>query len=151
MPLLTVSVVLAGVLALIGHPVAMEGSQEEPPDKPRGSKRTRRRDKLVDLLGVGLLAAGDKLVSLDPRWPGEGVVTAEGWIDVAGGSYWPPSGAAKVLSGRKAEAGWDFWAVGSADGPTLNEPRGNLTLSAANSPTQATVPGHLSTQPADGH
>ena len=89
------------------------------------------------------MTSGDKLVALDQRWPGEGVVTAEGWIDLAGEAYWSPSGAAKALSGRKAEAGWDFWAVESADGPTLNELRARLTSGSTSPPTPETHQGNL--------
>ena len=146
MPLLTVSVILTGVLALIGHPVAGGDTQDESPPKPRGPQRTAglsRLGRLADLLEAELLTSGARLVTRDPRWPGEGVVTSEGWIDVAGEAYWSPSGAAKALSGRKAEAGWDFWAVESADGPTLNELRARLTPGAASPPTPETHQGNL--------
>ena len=143
MPLLTVSVVLTGALALIGHPTANGNSQPEPPPGPGPGGGLFRRVKLADLLQAGLLTSGDKLVALDQRWPGEGVVTAEGWIDVAGEAYWSPSGAAKALSGRKAEAGWDFWAVESADGPTLNELRARLTSGSTTPPTPETHQGNL--------
>ena len=124
--------------------MAGRDNQDESPKRPRWSQHAAgRRDKLADLLEAGLLTSGDKLVVLDQRWPGEGVVTAEGWIDVAGEAYWSPSGAAKALSGRKAEAGWDFWAVESADGPTLNELRARLTSGSTSPPTPETHQGNL--------
>lgn len=125
MPLNAVSAAITDVLALIGHPVAGDGDRREPPPEP--PPKPRKRSKLADLLEAGLLAPGTKLVALDPRWPGEASVTAEGCIDFVGETYWSPSGAAKALSGRKAEQGWAFWAVGATDGPTLSELRARLT------------------------
>ncbi|MXW94071.1 MAG: N-6 DNA methylase [Acidimicrobiaceae bacterium] len=34
---------------------------------------------------------------------------------------WSLSGTAKALSGRKAEAGWSYWAIGSPEDPTLSD------------------------------
>ena len=123
MPLLTVSVILAGVLALIGHPVAGGDTQDESPPKPRGPQRIAglsRLGRLADLLEAELLTSGARLVTRDPRWPGEGVVTAEGWIDVAGEGLLVTVRSSQSPQRTQAEAGWDFWAVESADGPTLN-------------------------------
>ena len=151
MPLQAVSAALTAVLVLIGHPVSTGDVQDvfqpESPDPPVNQKRLRPSSKLTDLLEAGLLTSGAKLVALDARWPGEATVTAEGRIDVAGETYSSPSGAAKALTGRKAESGWDFWAVESADGPTLNELRGRHESGSTSPPTPETELGNT---PASG-
>ena len=145
MPLQAVSAALTAVLVLIGHPVSIDGAQEvsqpESPDPPV-NKKPLRPCKLADLLEAGLLTSGAELVALDARWPGNATVTAEGHIDVAGATYSSPSGAAKALTGRKAESGWDFWAVGSADGPTLNELRSRHESGSTSPPTPETKQGN---------
>ena len=121
--------ILTGLLALIGHPgVAEEARQDdrpEPPDLPV-VKKPIRPGKLAGLLQGGLVDVGTKLVTVDPRWPSEGIITANGDIDLAGEVHSSPSAAAKAVSGRKAESGWDFWAVRSQQGPTLNQLRDQL-------------------------
>lgn len=144
MPLQAVSTALTAVLVLIGHPVstggAQEASQPESPDPPVNEKPLRP-GKLAHLLEAGLLTSGAKLVALDERWPGNATITAEGRIDVAGETYTSPSGAAKALSGRIAESGWDFWAVGSDDGPTLNELRRRHESGSTSPPSPTTKQG----------
>ena len=85
-----------------------------------------RRGKLLGLLEAGLVHVGSKLVMLDDRWPGEGTVLSDGWIDVGGQAHSSPSAAAQAVSGRKAESGWTVWAVGSRDGLTLDQLRDRL-------------------------
>ena len=87
-----------------------------------------RSGKLAGLLEAGFVQVGTRLVALDERWPGEGTVAPEGWIDVEGELYSSPSAAACAVSGRKAESGWTFWAVESRDGPTLFQLRDRLRL-----------------------
>ena len=120
-PLFGVPKVLKGVLALLGHSVVSSDSQQT-----RDLEKPSRPGKLAGLLQAGLVKAGTKLVGLDRRWPGEGIVTVDGCIDAAGETYRSPSGAAKAISGRQSESGWDFWAVESSDGPTLYELRERL-------------------------
>ena len=146
MPLQAVSAALTAVLVLIGHPVSTSGVQEafQPePTHPPVNRKPLRPCKLADLLEAGLLTSGAKLVALDARWPGNATVTAEGRIDVAGATYSSPSGAAKALTGRKAESGWDFWAVESADGPTLNELRSRHESGSTSPPTPETELGNI--------
>lgn len=96
------------------------------PTEPPEIEPSARHGKLVALLEAGLLIAGTTLVSLDARWPGKGVVTADGQISVAGSTYASPSAAAKALTGRKAESGWTFWAVESDQSTTLHHLRERL-------------------------
>ena len=147
MRLLKVPEVLIGVLVLIGHAVAGNDNQQAPQREasqfPEVGKPFRP-GKLAGLLEAGLVGLGTKLVTLDPRWPGEGIVTANGYIESAGETHSSPSGAAKAMSGRKAESGWTFWAIESAQGPTLRELRDRLEscsmTSTSPGPNQDTLP-----------
>ena len=142
-PLRHVEEVLNGVLALIGHPVGdSSASPESQPERlgtgQSGTRRQRtptRRATVADLLEAGLLTEGDKLIPIDPRWQGEGTVTADGGIRVERTTHMAPSPAAEALSGRKSESGWEFWAVGSAQGTTLESLRARLEPGESPTPT----------------
>ena len=126
-PLRRVEAVLRGVLTLIGHPVGVSSRRREPPPQPpRTPKSPTRRTTLADLVAAGLLTRGATLVPVDPRWPGDATVTDGGGLRVADVTYTSPSRAAQALSGRKAESGWTFWAIDTAQGPTLENLRTRL-------------------------
>ena len=130
-PLRRVEPVLRGVLTLIGHPPGVSSrSTMQPPQPPRTPKSSSRRTTLADLLAAGLLTRGATLVPVDPRWSGYATVTASGELKVSDVTYTSPSPAAQALSGRKAESGWTFWAVESAQGPTLESLRTRLESTA---------------------
>ena len=141
--LMDVPEALMAVLALIGHSVTGTDThaklQRESPKRPSPkspvTEQPSRRRRLADLLRAGLLDAGTKLVPRDARWTDEATVTAEGRIDAAGATHDSPSAAARAISGRKQESGWTFWAVESAQGPTLRQLRDRLSSSSATPPT----------------
>ena len=147
MPLRTVPDVLTGVLHILGHSAVADetrqDSEPEPADAPVAEKPSRP-GKLAGLLQAGLVDVGTRLVAVDPRWPDEGTVTANGNIDIAGETHSSPSAAGRAISGRKAESGWEFWAVGSLQGPTLHQLRdqlaSGLVTPAIRDPDQGTDP-----------
>lgn len=72
---------------------------------------------LAELVGTGLLTAGDKLVSTNGSWPASAVLNDAAEIEYAGTRYPTPSGAAAAVKNGPAN-GWDFWAVETAEGST---------------------------------
>ncbi|GEM_PF-1390655 len=120
-PLLGVPDVLEGVLGLLGHSVIRSDTQQT-----LDVEKSSRVGKLTGLLEAGLVEAGTKVVTLDKRWPGKGIITADGCIHTVGETYRSPSAAAKAISRRQSESGWTFWAVESSNGPTLHELRDHL-------------------------
>ena len=111
------------VLRLLGHILEARDPVPEPPSPPVPEPPRQRVGNLAGLVEAELLEPGSRLVPVEPRWSGVGRVTSDGWIEVGGKSYYSPSGAAKAVTGRVAESGWDFWAVATADGTTLNKLR----------------------------
>lgn len=104
------------VLRLIGHDPASPDDQPAPPGLlPR--KRTQRFYGMTvkDLIGAGLVAAGDTVTSTNGVWPATGKITVDGGVDVAGKPYPTPSAAAMAVKGGNAN-GWDFWGVETASG-----------------------------------
>ena len=139
--------VLAGVLHILGHPAVADGTRQD--SEPESAdvtvvEKPSQPGKLAGLLHAGLVDVGTRLVPVDPRWSGEGTVTANGDIDIAGKTHSSPSGAGIAISKRKAESGWEFWAVGSLQGPTLHQLRdqlaSGLVTPATREPAQDTDP-----------
>jgi hypothetical protein len=66
---------------------------------------------LADLLGPGLVEAGDTLQPTRPSLADRrATVLSDGRIEIDTGQVFKfPSGAAKGVSGAVSEAGWDFW------------------------------------------
>ena len=147
MRLRTVPDVLTGVLHILGHSAAADETRQdselESADAPVVEKPSKP-GKLAGLLQAGLVDVGTRLVAVDPRWPGDGTVTANGDIDIADATHSSPSAAGRAISGRKAESGWEFWAVGSLEGPTLHQLRdqlaSGLVTPAIRDPDQGTEP-----------
>lgn len=95
---------------------------------PAGHSNAPRQDdaappsadvSIRDLLLAGLLSAGQVLYSGNGRFPdARCTVTADALLDVEGGFYETPSGAAKAVCGRVVN-GWRFWRIGHPDGPRI--------------------------------
>ena len=81
------------------------------PTKPKKKPR-RFTATLLDLLDRGLVKAGESVVATRKSLAGNtAVITAEGTLEFKGIVYGSPSAAAVAASGKKAEAGWEFWAA----------------------------------------
>ena len=125
MRLSKVTQAVASVLALGGHPIV--GTPADGSDAPTmGKSPGRERLKGITvktLLDAGLLAAGETLIPSDyQRWTDPVVVQRDGTLMAANGErYGAPSAAARVVTGRKAERGWDFWK--RSNGLTLDDTR----------------------------
>lgn len=77
--------------------------------------------ELKHLMEGGFLTAGDRVVATHRDYKGtEGVLTADGAINLDGKRYTTPSAAARALR-KRATNGWYFWAV--ADGRRLRDVR----------------------------
>lgn len=70
---------------------------------------------LADLVGAGLLAPGDRLVSTNAVWPASAVVGRSS-IEMDSKTYPTPSAAGSAVKGGAPVNGWDFWAVEEASG-----------------------------------
>ncbi len=86
-----------------GHAVNFQQATEQAP--------TRGMLYLADLLGPGLVEAGDTLQPTRPSLADRrATVLSDGRIEIDTGQVFKfPSGAAKGVSGAVSEAGWDFW------------------------------------------
>lgn len=90
-----------------------------PTDRPlpdassgRGTERTSLRWTIKDLVEVGKLAAGERLVPPPGRdSPAVATVGDDGTLEVGGELFRTPSAAAKRVTGKVAEHGWRFWRV----------------------------------------
>ena len=121
-----------------GKAPTRQESPPAPPSSPIDPKLKKVRHfgvKLSDLIETGYLMVGDRLVlstenGYANRFSGEGIVVERDgkiYIRVNEGLYDSPSGAAKAISGRKVEAGWDFWER-SSNGKTLNDIRAKYLI-----------------------
>jgi hypothetical protein len=97
-------------------PVSAEEGPSAPPTEGRKDavrKRPQQFPETVsDLLNAGLLEPGEELRSVRKALPdARAVVRADGRLEVNGEVYGSLSGSAMAVSGKKAEPGWEFWAV----------------------------------------
>ena len=125
------------VLRLIGHDPASPDDQPTPPGL-LARKRTQRFYGMTvkDLIGAGLIAAGDTVVSTNGVWPATGTITVHGGVEVDGKPYPTPSAAAASVKGGAAVNGWDFWAVETDSGAvTLAALRARYADTLAPDPT----------------
>jgi hypothetical protein len=85
--------------------------------EPRGRRRQARYGESVrDLIEVGLLKPGTRLVALRRGLAGMALVLADGGLEVDGIRYDHLSPAAIAVSGKQSEPGWDFWGAPSGEG-----------------------------------
>ncbi|WP_107474288.1 N-6 DNA methylase [Streptomyces sp. NRRL S-340] len=81
-----------------------------------------RRVTMADLMGTGLLAEGMQLAFERAGANYSARVTAEGWLELAGGQQFPsPNRAAAAAVGEGTIDGWQAWAL--EDGTTLDQLR----------------------------
>jgi hypothetical protein len=67
---------------------------------------------LQDLISEGLLAPGDPLVSVVPKWPADATISPDGRIEYGGVLYDSPSSAGSAARQRaEGTNGWEFWAL----------------------------------------
>lgn len=83
----------------------------------------QRRVLMVDVVGAGLLQAGETLHLKQGKVEEQGTVTPEGDIVVRGVAHSSPSAAAKSALRLQSSNGWTAWHVGSINGPTLDSLR----------------------------
>jgi hypothetical protein len=89
-------------------------ADQKPP--PKGTKPKYYSETVADLIGAGLLKPGTQLVPLRKNLTTVATVLPDGQLRVAGDQYGSLSAAAKAVSGKVAEAGWDFWGSPSGEG-----------------------------------
>ena len=88
--------------------------------------------QLQDLIGAGLLSAGDRLVATQRAFEEvEATVTADGQIEIDGARFATPSGAGTHLR-KNPTNGWYFWSL--PDGRRLKDVRAEFL---SGSPTEA--------------
>jgi hypothetical protein len=89
-------------------------ADQKPP--PGGKKKAHYRESIKDLLDAKLVNVGARLHPLRNNLTTSALILEDGSLEVAGIVYAAVSPAAQAVSGRKAEAGWDFWGAPAADG-----------------------------------
>jgi len=95
---------------------ASQGSAASPPaagDTTPARKKPRQFTETVkDLLGAGLLHPGEELRSVRKALSDvRAKLGPDGRLEIDGEVHGSLSAAAVAVSGTKAEAGWEFWAV----------------------------------------
>lgn len=103
------------VLRLLGYDTSTEDDSQL--IGPSGRRRTARFHgiTLQQLLGAGLIAPGERLISTNGSWPASAVITEDAHIEYNGRRFDTPSGAAMAVKDGPAN-GWDFWAVERSGG-----------------------------------
>jgi hypothetical protein len=100
---------------LRASPTSTGSKQKGSPAAPSGQQKKKARrfnTTLPDLLDRGLVKAGEHVVTTRKSLAGTAAtITAQGALEFKGTTYESPSAAAVAASGKKAEAGWEFWAV----------------------------------------
>jgi hypothetical protein len=94
--------------------VSLDTADQKPP--PKGRKRKHYTESVADLIDAGLLRPGTVLQPLRGKVTQTATVMADGRLQVGTASYDSVSGAAKAVSGKQAEPGWEFWRAPSGDG-----------------------------------
>src|SRR5699024_1748966 len=97
------------VLRLLGYETESVDTDSTAGASPRRTK-THYGDTVADLIAAGLVAGGDRLVSVNGSWPASAAVKGDGSISYNDQNYPSPSSAAGAVKGGSAN-GWDFWAV----------------------------------------
>lgn len=108
---------VAHALRLLGYETAGEDEIAAIERSPRNRVNVSLVT-LTDLFTHGLLADGERLVSLNGQWPAEAKVTSPGTIKYLGSNYPTPSAAASAVRQGGAANGWTFWGV-SREGQTI--------------------------------
>lgn len=103
------------VLRLLGYDTSTEEEVHVEKSSRRKKTYTSHGVKFGDLLDAGLIAAGERLISVNGSWPASAVVLAGGMVGYDGKQFATPSAAAVAVKGGAAN-GWDFWAVERPDG-----------------------------------
>ncbi len=70
---------------------------------------------MADLLGAGLIAAGETLHFIAAGYSASATVEPSGKLLMNGKAYGTPSGAGQAIRGR-ATNGWEHWAVQNSQG-----------------------------------
>ncbi len=120
----SLSVQVRGVLERYVEPImaalrALGASPDTADQKPelKGSKKPKRYSESVsDLLAAGLLKPETILQRLGKNVSETARVLPDGRLDIDGVAYDSLSAAAKAVTGRVAESGWDFWGAPSGTG-----------------------------------
>lgn len=91
-----------------------------------GDLSKRRRESVADLVGAGLVSAGETLTMIHAGEKHEASVLHDGSIAVKadGAAFLAPSSAARHITGNASEPGWDRWRTIS--GKTLADLRWEL-------------------------
>ncbi len=106
-----VSPIVAALRACSAPP---DTADQTPP--PTGKTRAHYRESVKDLIDANLIKAGTRLRPMHNAVTATAIVLADGSLEVAGVVYAAVSPAAQAASGKKAEAGWNFWGAPSGDG-----------------------------------
>jgi len=94
--------------------ISLDTADQKPP--PKGRKRRHYTESVVDLIDAGLLQPGTVLQPLRDKLTQTATVLGDGRLQVGTASYESVSAAAKAVSGKQAEPGWEFWRAPSGDG-----------------------------------
>jgi hypothetical protein len=82
------------------------------PQQPKKPAPRRFSKKMPDLIAAGLLQPGESLYPVRKSLADtKATLLPDGRIELNGQTYGSPSSAAVAASGKKAEPGWEFWAV----------------------------------------
>ena len=100
------------VLNVLGHHVGAPVVLTSKAPKPRKSYDAT----LKSLVDAGLISAETPVVSVNTRWPANGVIHADGTLEHDGKRYSDVSPAAKAACRGIEANGWTMWAVEMPDG-----------------------------------
>jgi hypothetical protein len=84
--------------------------------EPVATGRTRFGVSVGDLIGAGLLEAGDILINAGDGADASARVLPDGQIEYDGDVYEKVSAAASQAKGGSAVNGWEYWYAGTPDG-----------------------------------
>ena len=79
---------------------------------------------ILDLIDSERLEPGQILYADQKKFPsGTAIVHSDGSLKVGDKAFKSPTAAAKAMSGRVAESGWNFWYVDAANDTDLSQVR----------------------------
>ena len=106
------------------------GKERVQANEPTANIPKKQDVKLADLVAVGLIPAGARVVSTSSKWPAEGRILDDGQIEIGDDTFESPSAAGSAIAGGTSVNGWTFWAINSLEGERLSDVRDALLVKA---------------------